>query len=189
MGHPVILNFGPGNYRPQASAAGLAASAMLDLTNSDLQVWEFPKNVERVIYLGPPHRIIDAPTGDVEAYLNYTAPYMTYPTTTTTVPGTSTTTAAPTTTTPSGGWTIDWVLLWRAIAEGEPVDTAWSQLDFAADVPNDSLELSEVSGTFDPSWQVGDKVEFGIMRDGDDAVNDKWDNVAWWLHLQIHYNA
>jgi len=187
MAHPVMLDFGPGNYRPQASATGLAKSAMLDLTNADLQVWEFPAGAERVIYLGPPHQVSSAPVGNVSYYLNYTVPVMWWPTTT--VTPTTTTHTTPTTTTPSGGWSVDWELLWRAIAEGESVDTAWSTVDCPADVPNDAYELSEVSGSFDPSWQVGDKIEFAIKRDGDDAVNDEWPTVAWWLHLHICYNC
>ncbi len=182
-----VLDFGPLNYIPQAAAAGLAVSRVLDLTNSDILAWEFAEDYENVIYLSPPHRMPAANDGNIVAYLNYTVPQMWWPTTT--VTPTTTTHTTPTTTTPAGGWTVDWELLWRAIAEGESVDTAWASHTFTPDVPMDAWEMSEVSGTFDPMWQAGDKVEFAIKRDGDDVVNDEWPNVAWWLHLQICYST
>ena len=184
MAHPVMLCYGPGQYRPQASATGLAVSHMLDLTNSDLNVWEFPQGVESVIYLGPPHRVDSAPSGNVHVHLNYTVPEMWYPTTTDTT--TTTTHTTPTTTTPSGGWFVDWELLWRAIAVGESVDTAWSSLNLSNDVPEDAYDLSDVSAeSWDPSWQAGDKVEFGVKRDND----DEWPTVAWFIHLHVHYDT
>ena len=179
-----VLDFGPGNYRPQAAATGLAVSHMLDLTNSDLQVWEFPQGVESFIYLGPPHRVPANSSGNGAAYLNYTVPEMWYPTTTDTT--TTTTHTTPTTTTPSGGWFVDWEVLWRAVAVGEAVDTAWSSVNLSADVPEDAYDLSEVVGTIaTPAWQAGDKIEFGIKRDND----DEWPTVAWFLHLQIRYST
>lgn len=158
------LDYGPGNYRPQASAVGIAELKVIDETNGDNLVAAFDKDTVERIYFGPGHRVIANTSSNVSVWVKYKCPTLAV-------------------------GKVNWEVGWRAIAEDEAHDAAFAAVDGGGDtVPGVAGRIGEVLITITtPAWQLGDFLEFYLERDADDGTDDTLDEDCYFLGLHVNY--